>query len=73
MFLRLWTYGLPAQYPMVMPQTLGFLKQDISFDSPQISLLNQQVDTIPKYSQALIFFILLGAKITVVNAWKCPG
>lgn len=38
--------------------------------TPQIALLNTPVPGLPKYLQLLIFFILLGAKMTLVKIWK---
>lgn len=38
--------------------------------SPQIALLNVHAPKTPKYTQKLISFMLLGAKITIAKAWK---
>lgn len=35
-----------------------------------IALLNSKVPNIPKHTQQLIFFILLGVKMTIAAAWK---
>lgn len=37
---------------------------------PTIALLNHTILNLPKSSQKLAFFILLGAKITLAKAWK---
>lgn len=37
---------------------------------PIMALLNHKVTKIPKHMQALVFSILLGAKITLEGAWK---
>lgn len=37
---------------------------------PTIALLNHKVDETPKHIQSLIFYVLLGAKITISMAWK---
>lgn len=38
--------------------------------APMIALLNQRVEGAPKYTNSLIFFMLLGAKLTIARAWK---
>lgn len=40
--------------------------------SPLTALLNHQIPGAPKYTHKLIFFILLGAKLTLAKAWKLP-
>lgn len=40
--------------------------------SPLTALLNHQIPGAPKYKHKLIFFILLGAKLTLAKAWKLP-
>lgn len=63
-----------------MPENLGILEYNIqphqeSFGPispivPHIALLNSPIPKKPKHMQKLIFFMLLGAKITIAKAWK---
>lgn len=38
--------------------------------SPLVALLNFPVREVPRATQRLIFFIILGAKLTLAKAWK---
>lgn len=40
--------------------------------SPHIALLNSSVESAHKNMQRLIFFILLGTKLTIAKSWKKP-
>lgn len=40
--------------------------------SPTTALLNFLIPKVPKYSQKLIYFILLGTKLSIAKAWKHP-
>lgn len=40
---------------------------------PTIALLNSRIPKVPKSTQALIHFIFLGAKMTIVRTWKSPS
>lgn len=40
--------------------------------TPHIALLKNRVEWIPKHTQALLFYMLLGAKMTIAHAWKQP-
>lgn len=49
-------------------KTIGFaIKQD-----PTIALLNCLIPKTSKPNQTLIWFILLGAKMTITRSWKSP-
>ena len=39
---------------------------------PSVALLNQYIPNLPKSSQTLSLFILLGAKMSIAKAWKKP-
>lgn len=41
--------------------------------TPHFALLNVPVDRISNSLQRLIFYILLGARITIANSWKQPS
>lgn len=39
---------------------------------PSIALLNEPVENIPRYTQTLIYYKFLAAKISIATAWKSP-
>lgn len=41
--------------------------------TPQIALLNRQVEHTPKHIPSLLFYMLLGAKSMIAWAWKRPS
>ena len=51
----------------------GALLGTVISPQPNVALLNQCIPGLPKLSQSLAFFILLGAKMTIAKAWKKPS
>ena len=76
-FLRVPVEGLHAAHMVGVPKNQRLLEQNFpnsiqSPRSPSTALLNQLISKASKPSRKLIFFIFLGAKITLARAWKRP-
>lgn len=39
----------------------------------RIALVNKPVENVPRYTQTLINFMFLAAKIAIATAWKSPA
>lgn len=73
-FARLWDVRDNVPYLVGVPYDRGgaFRKAQSVPQTPCIALLNTPVPGLPKCLQCLIFFILLGAKMTLAKSWKQP-
>lgn len=53
--------------------TVSIITKKVIAPNPNIALLNGKIEALPKFRQTLVYFILLGAKVTITKAWKKPN